>query len=446
MDNHFKNKRGYSNYLLYFASFDTTLTLNNMFTLYRSSSSSHKYNNLEDFFGTLTTLLMLYVPFSIGALNPTAEIAAALAALISLILILVNKRRYTQSIPRPIQVTMVLFAIYFSIGAASYFIFPPAQHTLSNIGTSLHFILFAPIIMVMLKHPPKITWFWLSLIGGAVLNGFHTIYYGSRGTVNPILFGDISVFLAFASLMSWSHFKRHAFMRLLPIAGFILGLLASFNSEARGSWLAIFPLAVITLYYIYIQLEHKSRLMVPIIALSVALAGTSFMGWGKIEPRVDLAVKQVQSYFAGGDYRTSIGYRLETYKGALLVLQENPVYGVGVGHRAEAFQSLEERGLLRDLDYILNAHNQILEDGVDKGWLGIASYLAMMLYLLIYFYKRLLTQPTAIVGLMLIVGFAVFGLTNITFTHGAFNTYFIGVISLVFMQAVSSDVKTTYRE
>ena len=70
----------------------------------------------------------------------------------------------------------------------------------------------------------------------------------------------------------------------------------------------------------------------------------------------------------------------------------------------------------------------------------------MMLYLLIYFYKRLLTQPTAIVGLMLIVGFAVFGLTNITFTHGAFNTYFIGVISLVFMQAVSSDVKTTYRE
>jgi len=37
-------------------------------------------------------------------------------------------------------------------------------------------------------------------------------------------------------------------------------------------------------------------------------------------------------------------------------------------------------------------------------------------------------------------------LNNITFTHGAFNTYFIGGTSLGFMQAVISDVKTTYSE
>jgi O-antigen ligase len=380
--------------------------------------------------GTIVTALMLYVPFSIGALNPTAEIAAALAALIAMILILSNIRKYTQDIPKPIKTTMALFAIYFAIGAASYFVFPPAKSSLSNIGTSLHFVLFTPIIMVMLKHPPKLTWVWLCIIGGAILSGLHTIYYGSRGTVNPILFGGISVLLAFASLMSWSHFKSHTFLRILPILAFILGLLASFNSLARGSWLAIPPLAMVLMYYIYIHLDNKKQLVIPLVALSIALAGTSVVGWGKIEPRVNLAVKEVQAYFAGESYQTSVGYRLETYNGALLVLKENPIYGVGVGHRAEAFANLEARGLMRDLSMINNAHNQIFEDGIDKGLTGIASYLALMIFLLRHFYQRLPNSPMDAVGLMLIVGFATFGLTNITFTHGTFNTFFIAMVAI----------------
>jgi O-antigen ligase len=171
----------------------------------------------------------------------------------------------------------------------------------------------------------------------------------------------------------------------------------------------------------------------PLIALSIALAGTGFVGWGKIEPRVNLAVKEVQEYFAGESYQTSVGYRLETYKGALLVLKENPIYGVGVGHRAETFESLETRGLLRNLSYIKNAHNQIFEDGIDKGLTGIASYLALMIFLLRHFYQRLPHSPMDAVGLMLIVGFATFGLTNITFTHGTFNTLFIAMVAIALL-------------
>ena len=400
----------------------------------QNSFDLHQWQDkISSALGTIVTALILYVPFSIGALNPTAEIAAALAALIAMILILSNIPKYTQAIPKPIKITMALFAIYFAIGAASYFVFPPAKYSLGNIGTSLHFVLFTPIIMVMLKHPPKLTWVWLCIIGGAILNGLHTIYYGSRGTVNPILFGDISVLLAFASLMSWSHFKSHRILRILPILAFILGLLASFNSLARGSWLAIPPLAMALMYYIYIHLDNKKRLVIPLVALSIALAGTSVVGWGKIEPRVNLAVKEVQKYFAGDSYQTSVGYRLETYKGALLVLKENPIYGVGVGHRAEAFASLEARGLLRDLSTISNAHNQIFEDGIDKGLIGIASYLALMFYLLRHFYKRIVNSPNDAVGLILIVGFAAFGLTNITFTHGTFNTFFIAMVAIALL-------------
>ena len=386
----------------------------------------------------LVTMLMLYVPLSIGSLNPSAEVAAALAALISILLILVNSYKYTQNIPKPIQTIMALFAIYFAIGATSYFIFPPAKSSLSNIGTTLHFVLFTPIVMVTIKHPPKLTWVWLCIIGGASLSGLHTIYYGSRGTVNPILFGDISVLLAFASLISWSHFKSNKILRILPILGFVLGLLASVNSLARGSWVAIPLLTIVVMYYLYIHLENKKRLIIPLVAIIIVLAGTSFVGWGKIEPRVTIAVKEFQEYFAGESYQTSVGYRLETYKGALLVLKENPLYGVGVGHRAKAFDDLESRGLLRDLSYILNTHNQILEDGIHKGIIGIVSYLALMFFLLIHFYKRLTKSPTHAVGLILMVGFAAFGLTNITFTHGTFNTFFIAMVTIALLPKLSS--------
>jgi len=381
---------------------------------------------------------MLYVPLSIGSLNPSAEVAAALAALISILLILINSDKYTQNIPKPIQTTMALFAIYFAIGATSYFIFPPAKSSLSNIGTTLHFVLFTPIVMVTIKHPPKLTWVWLCIIGGASLSGLHTIYYGSRGTVNPILFGDISVLLAFASLISWSHFKSNKILRILPILGFVLGLLASVNSLARGSWVAIPLLTIVVMYYLYIHLENKKRLIIPLVAIIIVLAGTSFVGWGKIEPRVTIAVKEFQEYFAGESYQTSVGYRLETYKGALLVLKENPLYGVGLGHRAKAFDDLESRGLLRDLSYILNTHNQILEDGIHKGIIGIVIYLALMFFLLIHFYKRLTKSPTHAVGLILMVGFAAFGLTNITFTHGTFNTFFIAMVTIALLPKLSS--------
>ena len=406
----------------------TTLTTNDPTIV--SEKSLSWFSKVEAFFACTVTCLMLLVPLSIGALNPTAEVAAALAALIAIVLVCLNFQKYSSKIPKPIKVTMLVFAIYFSIGGATYFIFPPAPDSLSNISTTLHFILFCPILMVMLKHPPKATWAWLAIIGGATLNGLHTIYFDSRGSINPILFGGISVILAFASLLSWENFKHNKLLLLLPMLGFLFGILASFNSLARGSWIAIPPLCILISYYIYIRTNDKKRLVFPFIALSIALIGTAALGWSKIESRTNLAVKEAQEYFNGGNYQTSVGYRLETYKGALLVLKENPIIGVGVGHRESAFEDLTNRGLLRDLSYIQNAHNQLLADAINKGWLGVLSFLLMMLFLLRLFYKNAHKSPFSAVGLTLIVGFGFIGLTNITFTHGTFNTFFVALVAI----------------
>jgi O-antigen ligase len=402
-------------------------------------------SKVEPAIATLVGLLILFVPVSIGALNPSAEISAALAAVLSLVLVSIRPSYFGQYMPRYMQIVIVLFVVYFGLGVAAYFVNPPAHNSLDSIGTTIHFLLFVPMLMVLHKYPPKVSWVWIAIILGSCLNGLHALYFNSRGTINPILFGDVSVYLAFGSLVSLSYMRRYKFGLLLSLLGFFLGLIAAFYSLSRGSWLAVGPLMLVVLYYLYKSMESKKRLVVPLVILTVLVIGSVFAGWSKIQPRIDLAFSEFDTYLQGDVYRTSVGYRLETYKGALLTIKENPVFGVGPGNRAEYFNDLESRGLLRDLDHILNAHNQIFEDGIDKGLLGIASYFALMMYLFLVFLKYKdqhqsvrVYDPLNVAGVMLIIGFAVFGLTNITFTHGTFNTFFVCMVMLLLVARTPS--------
>ena len=402
-------------------------------------------SKVEPAIASLVGLLILFVPVSIGALNPSAEISAALAAILSLVLVSMRPNYFRQGLPRYMQIVIALFVLYFGLGVAAYFVNPPAHNSLDSIGTTIHFLLFVPMLIVLHKYPPKASWVWIAIIIGSCLNGLHAFYFNSRGTINPILFGDVSVYLAFGSLMSLSYMSRYKFGLMLSLVGFSLGLIAAFYSLSRGSWLAVGPLMLVVLYYLYKSMASKKRLVVPLIILTALVIGSVFAGWSKIQPRIDLAFAELNTYFQGEEYRTSVGYRLETYKGALLTIKENPVFGVGPGNRAEYFNDLESRGLLRDLDYILNAHNQIFEDGIDKGLLGIASYLALMIYLFMTFFRynrqsesARVYDPLNVAGVMLVIGYAVFGLTNITFTHGTFNTFFVCMVMLLLVARTSS--------
>jgi len=292
-------------------------------------------SKVEPAIASFVGLLILFVPVSIGALNPSAEVCAALASILSVALVLVRPGYFGQNLPRYVQIVMVLFVVYFGLGVAAYFVNPPAHNSLDSIGTTIHFLLFVPMLMVLHKYPPKASWVWIAIILGSSLNGLHALYFNSRGTINPILFGDVSVYLAFGSLMSLSYMRRYKFGLVLPLLGFSLGLIAAFYSLSRGSWLAVGPLMLVVLYYLYKSMASKKRLVVPLVILTALVIGSVFAGWGKIQPRIDLAFAELNTFLQGEEYRTSVGYRLETYKGALITIKENPVFGVGPGNRAE---------------------------------------------------------------------------------------------------------------
>lgn len=148
------------------------------------------------------------------------------------------------------------------------------------------------------------------------------------------------------------------------------------------------------------------------------------------------AVSEAANYRDTGAYRSSVGYRLEVYKGAVEVIKRNPIFGVGLGQEMSAVNQVSKDGLIDDVSYLVNVHNQILQEGVAKGAIGILSYFGLMGYLLYIFIRGMLSSPkyreVHAVGLLILAGYGVFGLTNITFTHGVFNTFFVSMLAIIF--------------
>jgi O-antigen ligase len=394
-------------------------------------------------FQNVILLLVGSVPISIGVLNPLAEITLTAALLLSIVFFALNWQATTNNLQSVNKTVITLFALYFGIGALTYFTHGSTDLTVTRIGSTLHFVLIIPIFIALTNCTINKKWLYYSIICGAILNGgvalYQTLELGTRadGTINAVIFGGISMLLGFMSLASWRQFSKVNYVYLWPILGFLSGVTASLLSLSRGSWIIAPALIICTIVYVYYNITNKRRLLLALIAgLIFAFLIMLWWLWPYLQPRINTAIEQWGQYFSGGDYKTSIGYRLEIWKAALLVTQDSPLLGAGMGGRQQAFAGLLEDGRVRDISYLYHVHNQILQDGADKGLLGIASYFALMGYLIRHFFKgvkqKLENSDIHFVGLLLAAGYLFLGITNVTFNHGVFNTFFVSMIALVF--------------
>lgn len=380
--------------------------------------------------------LILLVPVSIGALNPTAEIVAVLAFLLSIVVLPFVLREWP-TIPGAAKKLIMLLAGYFSIGFIGLFLngFGNSE-TYHALGTTAHFIIIIPILIVLLVEGVEERWFWYAVIAGAIFNGAYSLFFEQRGSINAVLYGGISIFLGFSSLMAWRYISPSLLGRGLVLLGYMLGLLASFYSTTRGSWVAIPGLLAVFGLYLYLMIPSNKKRFQAFVSVILLLGVVAGFSYEKISGKIVRAMGEVANYNDTGAYRSSVGYRLEVYKGAVEVIKRNPILGVGLGSEMEAVNALTKEGYINDISYLVNVHNQILQEGVSKGVVGILSYFFLMGYLLYFFLRGMIKssqyREIHAVGVLIVIGYGVFGLTNITFTHGVFNTFFVSMLALMF--------------
>ena len=158
-----------------------------------------------------------------------------------------------------------------------------------------------------------------------------------------------------------------------------------------------------------------------------------------IEIRYQEAVSEIDNYLLRRDVATSIGGRLEAWRGAALSVPEKPLLGWGYAEYRNELELLVSRKQLDPFVLTLvNTHNNYIEVMVFQGLIGLAALLVLYAATFCLFCKRLRSpditvRVLALSGASLTVSFFVFGLTHVILGRNNGITFF--VLSLVILWA-----------
>jgi O-antigen ligase len=262
----------------------------------------------------------------------------------------------------------------------------------------------------------------IGIIAGFAMLKLHPYEWGNGVSTtshafNLIHFNDTVLILGFLSFFSinWVH-KDTFFLILLKLSAFVLGCYMSIQSGERGGWAAI-PL----LFLLWVVTFNRKKLLLKFsIAIPVALAclWLSYFLIHQVHTRIDLIFSDLDSY-SHGNRDTSIGLRLQLYSAALHLFFEHPFFGVGPGEFANSMPALTASGMLTPLAGkagLAEVHNEILDKCAETGLFGLIAILSVYFVPAFIFLSTSKSKHSNVriashMGLCLVLGFLVFGLT-----------------------------------
>ncbi len=366
--------------------------------------------------------------------------------------------------PRPVFSRAEKWLMGFFVAYLSVYLLSAGLHVLTGVLGEIrgrHFekeaylLTFIPIgfFFRRLQVPQRVLWWGVSL--GGILAGCYAmadfgwidIGYRVRGAYNPIMFGCLSLTMAFMAIQGYRFFRRrHVLLVSVPLAGFFLGTVASILTGSRGAWIATVAFFGITLCHLG---KNLRRLELALIAgtFCLALLGAYLVPSTGVADRFHLARNDLQKY-ARGDVtvENSVGLRLASWKACLQMVKKHPLLGIGPGNYRPTIVAMSKAGRLPyavDV-YYTQPHNIYLAVLVDSGITGLAVLLAILFLPVGIFFDRIRrTKPdppaAAYAGLILSVGYIHFGLTETIFGRNLFVAFYVIMLSMLLTLSAASE-------
>ena len=340
------------------------------------------------------------------------------------------------NLSRDDKILLLLLTGYFAVNLAYGLIADVPGRAYSGYS---RFLLAAPVLLLLLAHPPKPGFWWLGVALAVLAAGLWALWHRwglGRARVgeamNPIQFGAISIIMSgfCAAGLAWARRQPRArFWAGLMVASFFAGLVATLLSGARGGWLVL-PFIVGLCFWQYRGDFLKHHLWAALVVMLMALALAYLMPQTGVKHRLNLAMQELTSYRDQGQSESSVGVRLAMWRAGLQLAAEKPLTGWG----DEAFlRPLQERvahprtrRMIGTFDHL---HNELLDAQVKRGLLGSLGLLALYFVPLVLFGKRLQQgrpelRGYALAGVLLVMGTAVVGLTQSFFSHNSGVTFY----------------------
>lgn len=342
---------------------------------------------------------------------------------------------------------IIAFGVYFAV----YFVSFITNAILGNIEKPLlkyldhefRMLFLFPIYLLLVRIQIKQWILWACIITGASVAGIYALmctfwlFPGMRvsASYHSIAFGDISIVLAFMSLAAMRYFfQKHAAYIAVPLIAFFLGIIATILSETRGAWIAI-P-SLLLLFFIQIsKLTHRRHLSI-VLTICLIFVGISTVYVPQIKHRLLLTYNETHDYWEGSNVYSSSAVRIEGWLATWQIFKEHPIIGAGPG----SFKPLVHKMLADGKRYsIISIHSQphsaYLSSLAECGVLGLLALLGLFLFPMWLFISTIKYDPSTIdvcyAGLVLVVGFIHFGLTETIFSRNININFYIVMLSMI---------------
>ncbi len=225
---------------------------------------------------------------------------------------------------------------------------------------------------------------------------------------------------------------------LLKLAALGAVLYAIYLSGTRGAWLTV-PALIAMACAVFLANGVRLKHLAACAAVFVACAALAWQSGGIVKGRIAMAGSDIEQYAQGLNVDTSLGIRLQLWRSSWIMFREHPLSGVGGPGFIPALKELADRKVISPMAATYtHSHNDILFMMAKYGVLGLIAILALYLVPATRF-GRSLSHPDkeirscACMGMALIVGLTVLGLSDVAFTCWEVAPFY--VVSVAFLLA-----------
>ena len=335
-------------------------------------------------------------------------------------------------------------------------------------SSEMRFLFAVPVYLYLRSIPGIWKYFVFAVPLGAVIIGVTGIVdfmmRYSRGDVSMIFAegvyghifqGNISVLWSVLSFAAYGYYKDSRKMQLLCLAGAVFGALGALVSVTRNAWLSL-----LLLYMLLFALQGgvgrairsigKKRLALVGVALFSMLYFLS--GIDYVNARFTRIFQEPIEYFNADRSEpirfTSIGFRLEQWRGALYAFQEKPVFGHGVGNTGTVHNRYVKEGRLNKVVYQKSAdngnpthtHSVYFSYLGDKGIVGVVLIVLLLFYpAYIAFRKRHQRSEAWKFQMLLSAAFILASLTEHPFVRNNWTSVFIVSSIVIFIWMMKTE-------
>ena len=310
------------------------------------------------------------------------------------------------------------------------------------------YFLFAPFIaLAFYKAEINISFLLVGVKVGLIVLGlicFGQLELGNTrpsGVMNADVFANLAVSMFFVVLV---FYQQESFKyKIFTLVSLLSGLFVIVLSGTRGAWLSFLLLLGGYLYFLYKQKtlsSARSKIIVVLIIVSV-LSVVSLNQ--SVKDRTHLAFSESSAWLSGDKSPNSVSLRLEMYKTAIYNIKDVPLFGHGLRSSNIVLHNIAPAGFQGYIVSYNHLHNAYLTNYFNGGIFLLGALLFLLFTPLRQFIKanrQNYEDPVFIVGALLTLGYASYGMVNILFGDVFMNAFYVFFLA-IFLPLTSKSKK-----